>query len=134
MMALHGERTLGYIERARATVRARRAAGLCVDCGIPAWRGSLCEPHWHRSMASMRARRIQLEKRGLCIRCGENHPKGEAKQCEECLALMCLKAWARLDRRGRKRRIRSDRGVRHATSAPAHAVRHETSARTANRK
>jgi len=133
-MPLPGERTLGYIERARAKVRARRAAGLCVDCGIPAWRGSLCEPHWRRSMASMRARRIQLEKRGLCIRCGENRPNGEAKQCEECLKLMCLKAWARLDRRGRKRRIRSDRGARHATSAFAPAADHGSSARTANRK
>ena len=133
-MPLPGERTLGYIERARAKVRARRAAGLCVDCGIPAWRGSLCEPHWHRSMASMRARVRRLEERGLCTRCGENRPKGEAKQCEECLALICLKAWARLDRRGRKRRIRSDRGVRHATSAAAHDARYESSAPTANQK
>jgi hypothetical protein len=46
MMALQGERTIGYLERARLKIQARRDSGLCVNCAEPAVRASRCAAHW----------------------------------------------------------------------------------------
>ena len=71
----------------RRRTQARRAAGLCIRCGLaqPAEGRSMCEPCRENRRAAKRARHHERRAAGLCVKCAVPAPGGKA-YCESCAA------------------------------------------------
>lgn len=71
-------------ESKKALLAARRAAGLCVQCGADAAGKSKCGPCAVKDKDARTARREARRKAGLCTECGKP-AKEDCSLCQECI-------------------------------------------------
>ncbi len=97
----------------RRRSEARRAAGLCIRCGIvpPEEGRSMCEPCRGDRRDAARARHRERRDAGLCVKCAATAPDGEA-YCRPCAGTRNRRRDLKAKREADRRRYseRRDRG------------------------
>jgi hypothetical protein len=68
----------------RKTYKARRAAGLCAQCGAPSSGRAVCARCTARIIEASRRRRVAREAEGLCNVCGGTKEDPDRKLCRAC--------------------------------------------------
>lgn len=80
---------IAKVNRQRARRAERRAAGICIECKLKAFKVGRCKKHYLRNKEWVRLEVARWIKRkiaaGLCRQCGRRKPIKGRPRCKQCL-------------------------------------------------